>query len=251
MINNELDSFISKFKQLWQAGLDAHLVVESKAGKAWVHLHVPLGEAFGLAHEVPKSKLRNKNSPSRQRRWARREAVRIAEAAKKNESEEVQVIAEGALAEEATISFHENIEHIDDAEEAQNINNDEQLSEEIAVELIAEKNDNEVNIIECCFCDLVCENEIELETHWRESHTDEYKFPDTEESETEESDNEEIKAEYHCENCNYIFKNAGQLRRHRTTKHKWNVAKLLEWRYKARKKMSNGPMVNQLVFSST
>ena len=76
MLNTELDSFILKFKQLCQAGLDAHLAVDSQAGKVWVHLHVPLGQALGPSQEEQPTKIRkNRNGPSRQRRRARRKAA--------------------------------------------------------------------------------------------------------------------------------------------------------------------------------
>ena len=35
---NELNTFISKFKQLWKFGLAAHLDLDSSNGKAWVGL---------------------------------------------------------------------------------------------------------------------------------------------------------------------------------------------------------------------
>ena len=72
MTDAELDSFVSKFKQLCAAGLDAHLAAGSHAGKAWVSLRVGLGQpdkkADGHRHQ--------RNSPSRQRRRARREVAR-------------------------------------------------------------------------------------------------------------------------------------------------------------------------------
>ena len=46
-----LDTFIDKFKYLWQSGLDAHLFVDTKAGQAWCRLDVRLGHAPGPLHQ--------------------------------------------------------------------------------------------------------------------------------------------------------------------------------------------------------
>ena len=47
MAVTELDSFIRKYNQLWQAGLTAHLNMDTHAGIACVGLRVQLG------HDVP------------------------------------------------------------------------------------------------------------------------------------------------------------------------------------------------------
>ena len=67
---DELNSFILKFKHLWRSGQDAHLDMECHAGQAWVGIRVQLGQEAGL--QIPKSR----NTPSRQRRRARRAAAR-------------------------------------------------------------------------------------------------------------------------------------------------------------------------------
>ena len=41
--NGEINSFISKFNQLWHYGFDAHLDLHTHAGSAWVGLQVNLG----------------------------------------------------------------------------------------------------------------------------------------------------------------------------------------------------------------
>ena len=69
---DELNSFILKFKHLWRSGQDAHLDMECHAGQAWVGIQVRLGHEPGL--QIPKN--RDKNTPSRQRRRARRVAAR-------------------------------------------------------------------------------------------------------------------------------------------------------------------------------
>ena len=85
MSSSELDSFVLKFKSLWYAGIDAHLDVDTHAGQAWVGLRVGLGHPPGPLHRQPPL-LKKKDSPSRQRRRARRAEARqlaVAEAALK------------------------------------------------------------------------------------------------------------------------------------------------------------------------
>ena len=70
---SELDSFFLKLKHLWHSGVNAHLDVNTHAGHAWVHLHVQLGQAPGPLHpQAYQPHHRKKDSPSRQRRRARR-----------------------------------------------------------------------------------------------------------------------------------------------------------------------------------
>ena len=71
MHDTELFTFIQKFNQLWNDGLDAHLDLESHNGKAWVGLRVQLGHLPGpLLHQLHPHHQQNKlnESPSRQRR---------------------------------------------------------------------------------------------------------------------------------------------------------------------------------------
>ena len=75
----ELDKFVKKFLSLWQAGCDATLHVETKAGNAFVNLQVGLGQAkppHGGSQDA--SGGCRGGSPSRHRRRERREAARQA-----------------------------------------------------------------------------------------------------------------------------------------------------------------------------
>ena len=99
MFDSELDSFVKKFKDLWQSGLDAHLVVDTHAGQAWVDLLVRLGHAPGPQQHQPHqpglqklSKVRN--GPARQHRRARRNAARRNAARLQNEESENKSIRE-------------------------------------------------------------------------------------------------------------------------------------------------------------
>ena len=73
MYMTEVDTFIKKFKHLWQSGLHAHLDLETHGGQAWVGLCVHLGHAPpGPLYKVQPSFPRNsRNSPSRLGLWTR------------------------------------------------------------------------------------------------------------------------------------------------------------------------------------
>ena len=73
-MNYEIDAFLFKFHQLWNAGLDAHLDLHTNAGKAWIGIKLDLGEQ----HQPFTSFRKNVASPSRVRRRNRRAAERLA-----------------------------------------------------------------------------------------------------------------------------------------------------------------------------
>ena len=87
MLMTELDTFIQKFHQLWYAGYNAHLDLDTHGhdGLGWVSLRVQLGHVPGpLRNQVLPTFSKNwrkAESPSRQRRCARRTAERQRQAA--------------------------------------------------------------------------------------------------------------------------------------------------------------------------
>jgi hypothetical protein len=96
----EVDSFIQKFKQLWKSGYSAHLDLDTHSGKAWVGLRVRLGHVPGpFHHQVQQPRTRTRDSPSRQRRRARRAAAR-----KENAKEAVGKSTEAEEANASTIA---------------------------------------------------------------------------------------------------------------------------------------------------
>ena len=74
----ELDTFVHKFRQLWNAGPNAHLDFDCRGGAAFVGLRLELGHAPGPAHHQvdPFYLHRRSYSPAYQRRRARRSAAR-------------------------------------------------------------------------------------------------------------------------------------------------------------------------------
>ena len=74
MFSTEFDSFVKKFFQLRQAGLAAHLDVDTQAGQVRVALSVELG----AGHAPGQQPTRRSRSPSYYRRQVRRKADREA-----------------------------------------------------------------------------------------------------------------------------------------------------------------------------
>ena len=92
----ELDSFVLKFKNLWQAGRNANLTIKTIGGKVEANLSVELGDAPVL----PIHFKYKKSSPSRQRRRDRRAAARstanIVEGATESQSITEEVVGSDA-----------------------------------------------------------------------------------------------------------------------------------------------------------
>ena len=118
----EIDSFVSKFKMLWSAGVDASLNFESKPGEVFISLNCKVGRvlpppAVPLSSVVPKHR-----SPSYYRRQARRKASRecsseppVAEQA--NEVVDINIMETNSeVTEEAAADYCEDAEDSTDAE---------------------------------------------------------------------------------------------------------------------------------------
>ena len=43
MVNQQVESFVQKFRELWASGLSAHLDLDCGGGEAWVGLRLRLG----------------------------------------------------------------------------------------------------------------------------------------------------------------------------------------------------------------
>ena len=128
----ELDTFVKKFHQLWNDGLTAHLDLDNHAGNAWVGLRVQLGHVPGpLLRPVPPSQQeahQKVESPSRQRRRARRAA---AQKEQENAGKVKETVAEKADSSE--------IETAEEVVEKTAVSEDE--VEEVSVEEIELVND--------------------------------------------------------------------------------------------------------------
>ena len=132
MFVTELDSFVHKFHQLWNAGYNAHLDLDTHAGHAWVGLRVQLGQVPGpLHHQVPPfSNIQKKTeSSSRQRRHARRAAERKAAALEPSEAAKAS-------------SPKENI---DEQQRSDDIKTIDKTEEETSKEIIVQENDRIFN----------------------------------------------------------------------------------------------------------
>ena len=145
MVVTELDSFLTKFNQLWSAGHSAHLDLESHSGRAWVGLCVQLGHVppGHLHHPLnppqPQEPYRNgkPDSPFRQRRRERRAAAHKNEAEEASKKENAEVADPTVIAETAV--HEENSEIIDSTdqndetpvEEAEKATKDMEISDEV------------------------------------------------------------------------------------------------------------------------
>ena len=74
MANNEIDSFIQKFKLLRGAGIEASLNFKTKLGEVWISLDCKVGR--NVPPPLPTVATTVKRSPSYYRRQARRKAKR-------------------------------------------------------------------------------------------------------------------------------------------------------------------------------
>ena len=109
MVHYELKNFVERFHQLWQAGYNAHLNVDSHAGYAWCGLRVDLGAAPAAPRHQQVRPGPRRHAPSYRRRLEARAAARAAasnEAEKATEdatetAEEAGAIQEGAAEEAA------------------------------------------------------------------------------------------------------------------------------------------------------
>ena len=51
-LNNEIESFVLKFQQLWSDCLDANLTLQTHAGNAWVDLKLNLGKVSKIKEKI-------------------------------------------------------------------------------------------------------------------------------------------------------------------------------------------------------
>ena len=126
--NYEMNSFMYKFRELWGAGLEAHLNMDSWAGNAWMNLSVNLGP---FQSSLPLSQ-KHHRSPSRIKRREKRAASSALndhlensaeEARNRNdpiESSKVENVISSTLIEDKVIAVNSNQESgllVDNAEE--------------------------------------------------------------------------------------------------------------------------------------
>ena len=162
----ELDTFVHKFYQLWNAGLNAHLDVDTHAGKAWVGLRVQLGHAPGPLHHQPHPLFvqpqKKTVTPSRHRRRARRAAARLTaeEAVNQEPSNET------ATAKEATDN-----EIVEETFPKEPNTTADKAAEAEASEAVQDKSAEQArNDSPCLICDFVSSWETGLKIHMTRKH---------------------------------------------------------------------------------
>ena len=170
MSHIELDSFLFKFKCLWQAGYKASLKVETIAGEAKVVLEAGLGH-FPVPpppFNFPQGNLhpgRHHNGPAQKRRRERREAARRAASAQEQQNvdatdkteAETALVTEIEIAEEAV--SEENNALIVSVPATEKVNEPAAIAEQV-----------EVAAFQCELCDKNFESERGLNTHHGRMH---------------------------------------------------------------------------------
>ena len=160
----ELQSFISKFHHLWEAGYTAHLNLDTHAGQAWVGLRVQLGQVPGPGHQQPdQPPTFHRRSPAYHRRQERRRSAKAASAA----GHIPTVAAETAVNRDETVEGNpaDKVDH--DIENSNyKVNNSNEQVDETMEENQAEKVEHDIQVdvdvdvnnsteqVEGYFCDI-------------------------------------------------------------------------------------------------
>ena len=158
MAHSEIDSFVTKFKQLLHAGLKANLSVEASGGEATVTLKACLGQLpTHNFHEYPFHPNYRHRGPAYKRRQQRRKAAQESTESKtSNPAEEVGevVVTNDESAAKVNDSLEsETTEQVDAPNvNVRNVKNNEQLS------------------FQCIFCDFKSSWSNGLEIHMSRKH---------------------------------------------------------------------------------
>ena len=149
----EINSFVHKFVNLWQAGRNVSLKLDSKAGQASVTLHLDLGQA------VPPQHVQN----ARDRRRQRRADARKSNAAEAANIMGANLVKESDLKVGATgkaVTNDEIVIHVDKA-----FTNDVEMSAENA-----EEAETKVQSFKCEECDKILDSAVDLRAHEVNKH---------------------------------------------------------------------------------
>ena len=175
MHENELQSFIFKFNELWKAGITAHLDLDTHAGQAWVGLRVQLGKV----HQYhPFKQQRPHRSPAYFCRQKRRQAARATEEVTTEGLKEAEKAtthmqkvgnAEEATKENATENYS-SVQSSEDmtADQADGIVNND-VSEATVIEEI-QATAEQVDSFGCEICDFESKWENGLNIHMSKKH---------------------------------------------------------------------------------
>ena len=146
----EIDTFVKKFYQLWNAGHTAHLNVDTHAGKAWVGLRVQLGHAPGPLHHHPHPPFfqaqKKTDSPSRQRRRARRAAARLVNAEeaiimKASEETAIEETADNVIIEDENVEETNNSKSCEDI--VKTVNEEPNTADDVIEEVSVAESESE------------------------------------------------------------------------------------------------------------
>ena len=150
---DELDKFVRKFVNLWQAGCEASLQVETRDGNAFANLRVGLGKAQPLHEYGQQVGGCRGGSPAKQRRRVRREAERQqAQATAEHVGTEEQIkVGQDTLENTAEKVVFKEMDQDSDtiakvANEKVELQNVEDLTEEVKLEPVVEMENQEYEL---------------------------------------------------------------------------------------------------------
>ena len=96
MVDQQLNSFVEKFQDMWCGGFSAHLDVDCRGGEAWLGLRLHLGRHRAGGDQQGRDG-GHRRGASYTRRMERRAAMRAAEQAARNNVSETPAHAEQAV----------------------------------------------------------------------------------------------------------------------------------------------------------
>ena len=126
MVNQQIESFVQKFRALWASGLSAHLDLECGGGEAWVGLRLRLGEHRAGGAQQEDRGVRHRRGASYERRLARRAANRTAAGQASSAAVQAEQVTDGpahevgegvatARGEGDVVTTEEVVETVDDS----------------------------------------------------------------------------------------------------------------------------------------
>ena len=161
MVNQQVGSFLQKFRELWASGFSAHLDLDCGGGEAWVGLRLRLGHhRAGGAQRADRDGRHHRRGASYERRLERRAAARTAaEQANQVPAPAVEVSAPAPAAEASAPEQAEQAAEVpaQDVGQARAVE-----AEEVGAEEVAKGEDSETEDDDCTDKTIECSNDREL-----------------------------------------------------------------------------------------
>ena len=194
MIHSEIESFISKFKTIANAGINASLMIKTEAGKATVTLTAEVDVAQSFSSLLPRG------GPARQRRRLRRAAARAS--AEVADAESVARESPAVEKETASEPFNEDVDAVKDtivANSTEKVDTTNHNTVEVDPILVAAAVDPIENVVEKAVESVPSKSPLAPSHHLADD--------------TKTTKN-------HCQKCEFVGKTEAGLKTHMTLVHK-------------------------------